>query len=236
MDLKETAILSGDIGGHWYYSSKAKAMSRVLKKHPHKILDVGAGSAFFSQYLLTHTAASEAWCVDISYDADANERFAGKPVYFRRGVGTSAADLVLLMDVLEHVDDDRALLQEYVNKVEAGTQFLLTVPAFRMLWSPHDEFLEHRRRYTLRQLETVARSAGLEVDHGSYFFGMVFPIAAALRLVQRMLPTQEPKSQLKSHHPLVNSILKTMCSIELPWMRVNRLAGLTVVCLATKRH
>ena len=235
MDLKETDILGSSIDQHWYYASKAAATTRLLGSTPiRKILDVGAGSGFFSHHLLSHSSASEAWCVDISYDADSDASTAGKPVHYRREIDAVDADLVLLMDVLEHVDDDVGLLKAYVDKVPSGSRFLMTVPAFRFLWSGHDEFLEHKRRYTLAQLETVARAAGLTVQQGTYYFGLVFPIAATLRLLPKGAQPSPPRSQLKQHHPLVNTLLKTLCNIELPFMKVNRLAGLTVFVLAQK--
>ncbi|EJM05162.1 hypothetical protein PMI19_01644 [Pseudomonas sp. GM16] len=126
MDLKETDILGDAINEHWYYCSKAAATTRMLGKAPIKrILDVGAGSGFFSHHLLTHTDAREAWCVDISYPADSSATTAGKPVHYRRGIETIDADLVLLMDVLEHVDDDLGLLKMYVDKVPSGSRFLM---------------------------------------------------------------------------------------------------------------
>ncbi|MDR6609513.1 methyltransferase domain-containing protein [Pseudomonas synxantha] len=235
MDLKETAILGDNIGEHWYYCSKAAATRRLLGDAPIKrILDVGAGSGFFTHHLLTHTEAREAWCVDISYIADSSATTAGKPVHYRRGIETVDADLVLLMDVLEHVDDDLGLLKAYVDTVPSGSRFLMTVPAFQFLWSGHDDFLEHKRRYTLAQFETLARNAGLTVQRGAYYFGAVFPIAAALRLLPHGRQGSAPRSQLKRHHPLVNTVLKTLCKLELPLMGMNRLAGLSVFVLARK--
>ncbi|WP_336353505.1 class I SAM-dependent methyltransferase [Pseudomonas atacamensis] len=235
MDLKETDILGDSIDEHWYYCCKAAATRRLLGDMPiRRILDVGAGSGFFSHHLLTNTDAHEAWCVDISYPADSSATSAGKPVHYRRGIDSINADLVLLMDVLEHVDDDLGLLKSYVDKVPSGSRFLMTVPAFQFLWSGHDDFLEHKRRYTLAQFETLAGDAGLTVQRGAYYFGAVFPIAAALRLMPQGSPTAQPHSQLKRHHPWVNSVLKTLCRLELPLMGRNRLAGLSVFVLAQK--
>ena len=236
MDLKETDILGDDIDSHWYYSAKAKAVSRALAGQTYStILDVGAGSGFFSRHLLKTTAAQSAWCVDISYDADRDEVEAGKSVYYRREIDQSPADLVMLMDVLEHVDDDEGLLQAYVDKVPSNSCFLITVPAFQFLWSGHDDFLEHKRRYTLKQLESVVRRTGLAVDQGFYFFGGVFPIVTAVRCLQNATQkNQPPQSQLAKHSPVVNSFLKMLCSLELPFIRHNRFAGLSVFCLARK--
>jgi SAM-dependent methyltransferase len=237
MDLKETEILGKDIDRHWYYTSKAKAMLRLLEDAvPDTVLDVGAGSGYFSKYLLAKTAARSAWCVDISYDADADDLEYGKPIRFRRSVEFVDADLALVMDLLEHVDDDIGLLREYAGKVPSGCRFLITVPAFEFLWSGHDDFLDHRRRYTLQRLEDAVGAAGLDVLHGSYYFGAVFPIAAGIRLAEKAIRREAPaRSQLKKHNPIVNTVLSTMCRAELPVMKRNRLAGLSVICLAQKR-
>ena len=237
MDLKETDILGADIGHHWYYRSKATAMRRLLSGAPTSIiLDVGAGSGFFSRRLLSETSANEAWCVDISYGNDSDASEAGKPVYFRRSVDMVNADLVLLMDVLEHVDDDIGLLEHYVQRVPSGARFLVSVPAFQFLWSGHDVFLEHKRRYRLNQIEGVVKQAGLTVKHGAYYFGAVFPIAATIRLATNWInkQQQEARSQLSIHHPLINGALAAMCYAELPFLARNRLAGLTAFCLAEK--
>jgi hypothetical protein len=140
------------------------------------------------------------------------------------------------MDVLEHVDDDVGLLREYANKVPSGARFLISVPAFSFLWSGHDVFLEHKRRYRLNQTEDVARRAGLTVQHGNYYFGAVFPIAAAIRLLSNMTQSgqHDARSQLSQHHPLVNAALAAMSSAELPLLAYNRFVGLTVFCVAAK--
>jgi SAM-dependent methyltransferase len=203
---------------------------------PSRILDVGAGSGFFSRFLLNFTNASEAWCVDTSYAADHDQSQAGKFLHFRRSVDFVDADLVLFMDVLEHVDDDVALLTEYIEKVPPGSRFLLSVPAFQFLWSGHDVFLEHKRRYTLPQLESIVANSGLKLLTGAYYFGAIFPLVAGLRLTDRWRRRQgvAAKSQLSRHHPGVNASLATLCRWELGLFRWNRLAGLTAFCVAKK--
>ena len=149
MDLKEEDILGSDIGRHWYYQSKAAALRRMVGGlRPQRLLDVGAGSGFFSRHLLANGAQS-ALCVDVGYERTWDETVGGKPVLYRRDCDATDCDLVLMMDVLEHVDNDAGLVSHYATKVPAGAHFLVTVPAFRFLWSGHDVFLEHKRRYTL---------------------------------------------------------------------------------------
>ncbi|CAM3821215.1 class I SAM-dependent methyltransferase [Polynucleobacter arcticus] len=238
MDLKEVDILGGNIGKHWYYQSKAKALSNLISGlNSKKILDIGSGSAFFSRYILDHSDANEAWCIDISYLSESDESRAGKTLHYRKSIHeANEIELVLLMDVLEHIEDDLTFLSHYVSMVPAGTAFLISVPAFQWLWSSHDEYLEHQRRYTLSEVEKLAKMAGLEINLGCYFFGLVLPIAAVVRLFERCLKPSsgQLKSSMKSHSPLVNFSLKMICSLECTLLRHNRLAGLSVFCLARK--
>ncbi|HEY2395394.1 MAG TPA: methyltransferase domain-containing protein [Rudaea sp.] len=238
MDIKETEILGADAENHWYYRSKAEAVERCLHGVAFdSVLDVGAGSGYFSRHLLTHAGAASACCVDPNYPQEWQETVAGKPLMFRRDIGAINADLVLLMDVMEHVDDDVDLLQEYMQKSLPTANFLISVPAFQWLWSAHDDFLGHRRRYTLSQLENTVRAAGLEVVSGNYFYGAIFPIAAAVRFLHRRPPRGSPAtSDLRRHGRLVNSTLYALCHAELALMPYNRAFGLSVFCLARRRQ
>lgn len=233
MDLKEEDILGADIGRHWYYRSKAAALRRIVAPlGPRRLLDVGAGSGFFSRHLLAETPAGSALCVDIGYAQNRDDSVAGKPVHYRRDTGPTDCDLVLMMDVLEHVDDDRGLVRHYAAKVPSGAHFLVTVPAFAFLWSGHDVFLEHKRRYRLPEIEATLCNAGLEVVRGAYYFGLVFPLAAAIRLTDRN--TIEPRSSMKRHGAITNGLLGGLCAAELPLFPYNRLAGLSAFVLAKK--
>jgi 2-polyprenyl-3-methyl-5-hydroxy-6-metoxy-1,4-benzoquinol methylase len=233
MDLKEEDILGADIGAHWYYRSKAAALGRFVGLlAPKRLLDIGAGSGFFSRHLLVEGGAERALCVDTGYARDHDETIAGKPVLYRRDCGFVDCDLVLMMDVLEHVDDDRGLAAHYAAKVPGGAHFLVTVPAFGFLWSGHDVFLDHKRRYRLPEIEATLRDAGLTIVRGAYYFGLVFPLAAAVRLASR--GDAQPRSSLKKHGALTNGILTAVCAAELPFLPLNRLAGLSAFVLARK--
>jgi SAM-dependent methyltransferase len=239
MDVKEIDILGESINNHWYYVSKARAMMNFLKNYnleQYKILDIGAGSGFFSRYLLENTTAIEAYCVDIGYENESDEIVFNKNLYNKKSIDSVNVDLVLLMDVLEHVDNDVSLLKYYIDRVPSGTRFLITVPAFNFLWSSHDVFLEHKRRYTLKDIEQVLLDSGLYINQSSYYFGFVFPIAASLRIISNLLgkTKTESKSQLRKHSSLTNVILKILCLIEIPLMNKNKVAGLSAFCIATK--
>ncbi len=236
MDIKERAQLGANADDHWYYRSKARAVERLLRGvRSHKLLDIGAGSGFFSRHLLAHSAASEAWCVDPNYPEDSDIVENGKSIHFLRATGPVDADLVLLMDVLEHVDDDVGLLRDTVGKAAERATFLISVPAFQFMWSGHDVFLEHKRRYTLAALERVVEAAGLRIRHSTYFFAAVFPMAMLLRLPRKLLGgTVQPASDIKLHSRPVNWLLNALCIAELKLIGRNRWFGLTAFCVAAR--
>ena len=239
MDVKEEAALGPDIGDHWYYVSKGRTVRSMLGRASFdEVLDVGAGSGVFTRQLLDAGTAQRGVCVDPGYETDRCETHNGREISFVRGVDDVSQRLILMMDVLEHVDDDLVLLRRYTDRMSAGGLVLITVPAFQFLWSGHDVFLEHRRRYKLRQLEKLVRQADLRVVRDRYFFGSLFPAVAALRLVDRVRlrgGKVEAKSQLKRSSRVVNATLTGIHGVERALVfPFNRVAGLTAFCLAIK--
>jgi hypothetical protein len=185
--------------------------------------------------LLHRTQAASAICVDPGYERESSETVSGKPIAFRRSSAPDEADLVLLMDVLEHLDDDVGLVRWHADRARIGTRFIVSVPAFSWLWSRHDDFLEHRRRYTLPRLFRVLSDAGLSPVAGFYFFATLFPAVAVQRLWQHLLPsTGGPKSDLRQHHAITNRVLTGVCYLESVVAQHNRAFGLTAFAVAEK--
>lgn len=240
MDVKEEDILGNQVGSHWYYRSKGKALLDMLHGVPaDPVVDVGAGSGFFSKLLLRAGLAGSAECVDPAYPEEHETTIDGRPLRFRRQSGEQPVALILMMDVIEHVDDDVALVREYLDRLQPGGHVLITVPAFNWLWSGHDDFLEHRRRYTRASLEKVIEEAGLEVVKTRYFFGSLLPLVVPIRLWDKLVVKagkREPRSSLRRHASWVNGLLSAVLNVE-RWLLfpVNRVAGLSVFCVARKR-
>lgn len=240
MDVKEESILGPDLKEHWYYVSKGRALRSMLGDiQCEGILDVGAGSGIFSRQLLDAGIGRSATCVDPAYSREHTELHNGQPISFVRSCGDETQDLVLFMDVLEHVEDDIELLREYSQTMPRNGCVAITVPAFQFLWSGHDVFLEHYRRYTRSMLEAVVADAGLEVVRSRYFFGLLFPAVAAARLVNaRQLRRRaiEPRSSLRRHSRFVNTLLTWIHDIERTvLLPINSVAGLSLICIARPR-
>jgi 2-polyprenyl-3-methyl-5-hydroxy-6-metoxy-1,4-benzoquinol methylase len=238
MDVKEEGLIKGDIGTHWYYRAKLTALRSIIRDlSPSSVLDVGAGLGFFSRALLRETEISSATCIDPGYPADHDETVSGKSLRFRRCVERSEADLVLMMDVVEHVKNDVDLVAEYAAKVRSGTRFVVTVPAFMWLWSGHDVFLEHYRRYTLSGIERTLRAGGLRIEQGCYFYACLLPLVVAQRIPGSLLRRRHfpPKSAMRDYGVLLNALLWSICRMELPVFTANRVAGLTAFVRASKK-
>jgi SAM-dependent methyltransferase len=99
---------------------------------------------------------------------------------------TGSIDLILALDVVEHVEDDIHALTECYRILKTGGSLVITVPAFMALWSPWDESLGHRRRYTEPQLIQALRTVGFSVKISAYIFFFVFPVAVLIRSVKRL--------------------------------------------------
>jgi SAM-dependent methyltransferase len=123
-------------------------------------------------------------------------------------------DLVLMTDVLEHLDDDVASLRELRRRLKPGGWLLLTVPAFAWMWSEHDESHHHRRRYQAAQLRRVVTDAGYDVRYLSYYNTLLFPMIAGARIVQRLTGASSEGHDLRLPSPRVNSLLQTVFSSE----------------------
>jgi SAM-dependent methyltransferase len=97
-----------------------------------------------------------------------------------------AYDLIVLLDVLEHIGEDVASLATLARKLAPGGRMVITVPAAPWMWSAHDVAHHHKRRYTAGTLRTALAGAGLRVRHMSHFNALLYPLIAAARLVRRL--------------------------------------------------
>lgn len=95
-------------------------------------------------------------------------------------------DLIALLDVLEHVEDDVAALSGITRILHPSGYVMITVPAYDFLWSAHDEAHHHYRRYTLSRLAKTIDAAGLKIVNLSYFNTLLSPAMVAVRWVSRL--------------------------------------------------
>jgi SAM-dependent methyltransferase len=105
-------------------------------------------------------------------------------------------DLIAMLDVLEHIDDDVNSLAALRERMAEGGRILITVPALPWLWSKHDEVHHHKRRYTRKSLNRALEKAGLAPVKTGYFNTLLFPLAVIQRMAQRLLGTENSVDEL----------------------------------------
>ncbi|BBD62460.1 hypothetical protein NIES2109_53040 [Nostoc sp. HK-01] len=151
---------------------------------------------------------------------------------------TSQYDLIVILDVLEHIDDDLAALEALSSRLNPNSWLLITVPAYQFLWSYHDEINHHKRRYTLKKLQRVVKQAGYTVCYGSYFNTWLFPLVAGVRLFKKILKIDQKSvasSDLNLPAKPINKFLTFLFASERYFMnRVSLPFGVSVVLLAQK--
>ena len=116
----------------------------------------------------------------------------GAPVAFgvlpdEPGFAESRFDLIVMLDVLEHIDDDIASLARLRAMLKPGGKILITVPALPWLWSKHDEIHHHKRRYSSRTLSDALRRAQLDPVKIGFFNSLLLPLAILQRLGAKLL-------------------------------------------------
>jgi SAM-dependent methyltransferase len=198
MDLLETR---GATRRHPWEVSRARAVERIVRNgidRPVKsILDWGCGDVFTGRFLLDRLGADALVGVDPHLsDAQVSTFTDGDPrIRLCREEAELPArrfDVLLFCDVIEHVEDDVALVEPLAKKFLAdGGRVIVTVPAFQSLFSAHDIALKHYRRYRLSQLESVLGHAGLRVLGSGYLFGALLPARAVGKLLSATKPVNE---------------------------------------------
>ncbi len=207
MDAALYATYARAEDAHWWFRARRRIVAQVLDRlalpSGASILEMGCATGGNLDLLSRYGAL------------DAVEMDEGAVVY-ARSRGTAAAvyqghlpdalpdqirgsyDLITLLDVLEHIPDDAASLTALHDLTAPGGVLLLTVPAYRWLWSAHDVVNHHQRRYRRSELVRLIRSAGFQVERATYFNTLLFPIVAAARTLGNVAERIRGRTQTAS--------------------------------------
>lgn len=238
---------------HWWFATRTWAIERWLRQATPRrdlnLLDIGCGAGNMIHHL-SEFGRVQGIEVDPrpvkmaharGYDvrqADATQRIPFSDASF---------DLVTALDVIEHVDDDAAILREAARVLRPGGLLLVTTPAFQFLWSHNDVLNAHKRRYTAGELARRVEAAGLRIRRVSYNFFLVFPVAAGMLLLRK---ARGAKADLSSHHfeedayqvemepvsPGLNKLLRGVGAVEAALIeKVNLPVGTSLILLGEKR-
>jgi len=196
MDLTELKTLSFDNKSrHPWERARMRIIVRMLRsmlKNERKtkpiIFDVGCGDVFLSNYIAASFPGCEIHAVDSAFTRERTQEIKeltgnnSISLYTRIENITllpeRKTDIVLLLDVIEHIEKDTDFLSSLAkNKhISKDTIFIITAPAYQCLFSSHDKFLKHYRRYSRKNLTEVLNKSNLKsLKSGYFFFVLLFP-------------------------------------------------------------
>jgi 2-polyprenyl-3-methyl-5-hydroxy-6-metoxy-1,4-benzoquinol methylase len=161
------------------------------------VVDIGCGDLFVAGKFAREWPATDFIGIDTAFDEKTLEilrKNIGVPNLHAYASMNDAfaslsrpASVILLNDVIEHVPDDVEFLRSIVSShlFSPNSRLLITVPAFQSLWTEHDAFLGHYRRYNRGLLRRQVEAAGLKVTSDGYFFLSLLPLRAAQAMLER---------------------------------------------------
>jgi SAM-dependent methyltransferase len=206
---------------HWWFVARRKIIDSVIKNlnlnNNSQIMDAGCGNGDNLGVLSKHGEL-----VAIERDDNALTRAKARNIgsvvkgELPDNIPLSISknnDLIVMLDVLEHIDDDEKSLYVLKNWANINGKLLITVPAYQFLWTKHDEQHHHKRRYTAKKLRKIVENNGWKVNYISYFNTFLFPLALVDRLKQKILSSSNG-SQNKLPNKCINSFFEKVFSFE----------------------
>lgn len=205
---------------HWWFVARrrilADQIARLDLPAETRLLEAGCGPGG-NLAMLARFGAVEA----MELDPDARAVAAARSgIEVRPGAlpdrldhAAASFDLVAAFDVIEHVEPDAASVAALGKLLRPGGALIITVPAYRWLWSEHDTHHHHKRRYTRAEVRRLFESAGLRVEKCSHFNALLFPLIVAVRFLKR-LAGQADSPDDETPSPVVNKALQAIFASE----------------------
>jgi ubiquinone/menaquinone biosynthesis C-methylase UbiE len=234
---------------HWWHCSKRQLVIEALQKwiastpsirsnKKLKLLDVGCGTGKNAE---TFAQFGEVYGVDFSSDALKFCKKRGLTNVKKADVEkkipypTNTFDVITLLDVLEHIEEAPSLKEIY-RVLKPGGYLLVTVPAFKWLWSNWDVVLHHKRRYTVAMLEDSLQQQGFHIKFSSYVYMFLVAPMYLVRLVKSLFSTgNEYQSDFQLSSPLINTMFTLAANIDRKLMWLLRLPFGTSVFAAAQK-
>jgi len=246
MDLQEYSIMFHVENTHWWYAGMEKITRAFLKKmdvsaSTRSVLDAGCGTGSgMSTYLADYGSVVG---VDISPIALEFCRKRGLASLALASVTeipfpAESFDLVTSFDVLyeQAVPSDTVAINEFFRVLRPNGYILLRLPAYDWLRGQHDVNIHTARRYTISKVKKLFSESGFDLLHISYANTLLFPLALAKRLLERIFPPTSPSSDLSVDIGVFNGIFKKILSSEAPFAaNIGLPFGLSVIALGKKQ-
>ena len=220
----------GDPMSHWYYKHKFREILRSIRRYKEdfgSLSDVGSGSAVFSQELSKLYSESKFNLIDINYTSEQISKSTAQMKYTKN---IEPADIFLLTDVLEHIENANDFFKQICDFGKENDLVIITVPAFMQLWSGHDVFLKHFRRYTKKSLINELRDMPIEILEIKYLYQTLFLPA----YLYRKIFGSKSSSQLKKNNRTIDLFLNSLLKFE-HYSKLKLPFGISILLIAKVR-
>lgn len=146
-------------------------------------------------------------------------------------------DVVLALDVLEHIQDDIETINRVRSLLNDDGFFVVNVPAYKFLWSGHDEALQHKRRYSAHELKRKLTDNGFDIMQFSYFVFTAFPMIASVKFLGSVFGRSAyPTTSYIKVHPVINKLMTKVLETEARLLNYVKLPFGTTITLVAKKQ
>ncbi len=236
---------------HWWFASRTRALltllDRLVPANTLRILDVGCGAGNMIHHLGRYGKVLGIDNNPVPLKIAQQRGYDARPAPAEdMPFDDDSFELVTVLDVIEHCEDDLQILRECYRVCTPGGLITITVPAFQWLWSNNDVINDHKRRYSASELRSKVSEAGFVTERMTYSNFVIFPMAAALILARRgwqrepqlATPTTDEDAyqvEMEPAPPLVNAVLSVVGRIEAAILRfVSLPLGTSLICVGRK--
>jgi ubiquinone/menaquinone biosynthesis C-methylase UbiE len=229
---------------YWWFVGRHNLVLTFLDSlYPNRsdltILDIGCGTGAMSEKLARYGKVVSADFSPLALQFSRRRKLTRLCTAdaMRLPFQDSAFDVIVALDILEHLPDDQAALCEFQRVLKPGGRVVASVPAYQSLWSAHDVALMHFRRYTAGLVRERFTKGRLQVEKLSYAMTLLFPVVWAFRQASNLFKKKgaEPKASLVHVPGAANGLLVRLLGAENAVIRrANLPFGVTVFCVARK--
>jgi len=209
---------------YWWHKGKLELLKSLYKKYLNKrkdlnIMEIGCGTGEVLKLLDNWGEVAGIEYSDYAVKACRKKGFKDVLLGDVNSMDLSSRygtyDLIVASDVLEHIRDDLKTMETVKKLLKPGGLFFVTVPAYKFLWSTHDEALYHLRRYHSLEIKTKINDVDFRILKHTHFVATVFFPIAAIRLLNNFVRRQAyPKSHYLPLPKIFNDLLTWFLKVE----------------------